>query len=141
MTKDGPSSSRIGFGFQQARKAGVPHRSERTTSQINLENLLKRRPGLSQLVATLEAEGKRANNILVIIRDVEGLDGRYSIECWRDDECENWAKTEYSDDREKLVEEIEFGVGQGIYKWACLYVFDYDTKEWSDGEWWPKAVE
>lgn len=127
MTRDGPSSTRIGFGFPQARDAGAPFRAERSNSKINLENLLKRRPELGQRVAALKAEGKRADVILNILREVEALVGRYAIVCWRDEECEDWAKTEYDDDRGKLVAEVEFGIDQGFYKWACLYVFDWKS--------------
>lgn len=141
MTKDGPSSIRIGFGFRQAREAGVPHRNERSNAKINLENLLKRRPHLSGRVEALKAEGRRADAILTILRDDEGLDGRYSITCWRGEECESWAKTEYDDDREKLVAEVEFGMKQGYYKCAYLYVFNSDTKEWDIERSWPADEE
>ena len=137
MTKDGPSSSRIGFGFQQARAAGAPFRSEKSNSKLNLENLLKRRPQLSRKVAALEAQGRRADYILYVLRDVEGLDGRYSIECWRDEDCEELVRTAYSDDREKLVDEVEFSIRHGVYKYACLYQFNDDTKDWDYEECWP----
>lgn len=139
MSRDGPSAGR--FGFQQAAAAGAPYRAPRSNSQLNLENLVKRRPELAQKVADLKALGKRANDILYILRDLEGLDGRYSIDCWRDKDFDDLARTGYSDDREQLVDEVEFSMEYGLYKWACLYKFDPDKGDWDIEKWWPNEPE
>jgi hypothetical protein len=38
---DGPTTRRMGFGYEQARAAGAPFRNERAASTVNAERLLR----------------------------------------------------------------------------------------------------
>lgn len=126
MSKDGPASGLIGFGFQQAKEAGAPHFVGRSNSALNLERLLKERPHLRAKAAALVKSGTRVDAVLGVLRDL-GLAGSYYVEFLRGENRDEWAAEEWSDDEAALRGRIDTDLGLGIYKAAKLWYRNPET--------------
>ena len=138
MSKDGPKSGRVGFGFNQAKEAGAPYKGEKTIAKINLENFVKKFPHVRKRVKEELKAGKRANTILNKLRE-EGLGERYSVEYFGDEKCtvsQEWA---YLNDLEALKTDAEQKVRTGYYKGAQVFEFDYQKSDWIVLQQWPEA--
>lgn len=129
----------MGFGFSQAREAGAPYRTPRSSSAMNLEEFLKRHPELRNRVEDMRKDGRNSNGILTYLRD-EGLDGRFCLSLYQDAEAEKWVRNEFSDDREKLEENADWGFDHGVYKYAELSEYDDKTGEWTCVRYWPEET-
>jgi hypothetical protein len=139
MSGDGPSTIRVGFGVRQALKAHVPCPSPRSSSGINLENFLKRHPELMERVSEMLRKKISADRILEEIRS-EGLDGRFSLQLWRDTAQEDLIREDYSDDKKRLKEEAEWSFAHGACKLAIIWKLNQKTGEWKDILYWPESA-
>ena len=139
VSKDGPPSGRIVFGYRQSKDAGVPYSSPKTVGETNLEHFLLRRPGLRARVSTMRQQGIRPNRILNDLRE-EGLDGQYCVSRWRDPEHTKHAGSKYSDDRRKLEDEAERDFTLGLLKFAVLWWHDNRAGKWIEIRAWPEET-
>jgi hypothetical protein len=139
MTKDGPPSGRMGFGFRQAQAAGAPYRAPRSAAEVNLEAFLKRHPELKARVEKMREAKTRPSSILEELRE-EGWDGRFALGLWRDAEQEQFLGYRYEHERATLEEHADWGSAQGIYRAAILYEMPVETDEWQQVRAWPEGL-
>lgn len=134
----------MGFGFRQAVKAGAPYSGPRSTARINLEQVLKRRPGLRAEAEKRLASGDRADIVLGGLRD-SGRDGRFAVELYRDADCGNWVRTDYADDVERLIADAQWGFDRGVYARAWLWALeppdDGGKEVWAVIRSWPEGTD
>ena len=130
MTKDGPHSGRIRFGFKEAKDAGVPYSAGRSTSAINLERLVKARPYLISQVTALSRKGLRADTILNELRE-RGQAEHYYADFFRGANGDEWFDYKWLFDRDELVARIKRDLELRICSYAELWEFSDDTCEWS----------
>lgn len=139
MTKDGPHSSRMRFGFREARDAGVPYFAGRSPSAINLGRLLEARPHLRHQASALVNEGWRTDAILNELRN-SGRAERYCVDFYRGTDGDEWLANEWSDDQGALIARIERELKLRICSYAELWEFGVETGEWSIIAKFPEAI-
>ena len=123
MSKDGPPSGGIRYGWKQHQKAGVPFVRPTPNGEANLRMFLLKHPELALIAAERLRAKEPAGRVLECFR-LEGRAGRFAVDYWRGSACEVWAHVEYSDDEQKLRTDIERDLRVGIYKGASLTRFN-----------------
>jgi len=135
--RDGPASGRIGFGYRQHQKAGIPFRAPASSGQLNLRQFVARHPELSDRVAAARAQGRRPASIIDELR-LEGHDGSFSVELWKDAEGDNFIEERFGACPEKLRELVSWGLGLRLYGSAELWQLGSDG-EWRSIQAWPEV--
>ncbi len=94
---------------------------QKSVAKTNLDSLKASNPEIMKRAEQLENEEPKPNatTILTIIEN-EGLRGEFRMEFYRDDEWKKRVRCLYSDNREELVQEFDWGFGLGIYKRGYL---------------------
>jgi len=133
MSKDGPASGRMGFGYQQAMEAGAPYQGPKSPAAANLAQLLVRYPELRRRAAAMIKKGKRVDSILWDLQQ-SGKAGQFWIDLYRGEDAEEWVRYMVSDDESELRQHIAWGLRVGAYTGADLYRFDPKTRRWGDPE-------
>ena len=137
--RDGPTSGRMGFGYRQHRKAGVPFRAPASAGQVNLRQFLARHPGLQDRVAAAQSQGRRAGSIIEDLR-LEGHDGSFSLVLWKDAERHDYIEERFDPSPGKLRDLVRWGMNLRLYGAAELWQRGGDG-EWRSIETWPKRAE
>lgn len=131
---------RLRHGYKEARAAGITRFGQPSVAKTNLEAFLRRHPRLCARVSRMVKLGCHADAILNELR-AEGLDGRFALELWRDAKQKILARTEYSDDRQRLEEQAEFGLSKGVYGTALLWKYNKKSKDWEFICQWPEEED
>jgi hypothetical protein len=127
----------MGFGYKQAKEAGVPFRAERSAPQVNLDQFVSRHPIYAERVAQMLVAGRRSDSILDELRE-EGAEGYHCLGLGRD---EPYDRLIYGEDRSKLVEDAEWNIRMRVFRCAQIWDLDVTTGEWSEAESWPDQQE
>lgn len=136
MSKDGPKSGRMGFGFQQAKESGVPHKGSKSSHQMNLDNFMKLYPHTKDDIRWAIKSGRKAQSILEELRE-KGRGERYSIEFFDDTQCNISNSYRYSNNLAELKTDAEQKVRVGMHAGAQVFEFDYEKKKWAVVGQWP----
>jgi hypothetical protein len=136
MSKDGPPSGGMRFGFRGAKESGFSFSRDKNDDERELEDFLRRRPEHEERVK-MELKGRRwAKTILADLRE-EGLDGRFCAEYFDDADGEIFAKAIYSNNPGKLTKDIERSIKLKAYKYVCLWELPAGDEEWKELRHWP----
>lgn len=140
MSKDGPPSGRMVFGYRQSKDAGVPYKAPRSSAEVNLETFVTAHPGLRARVVEMRKQGRRSDAILNELRE-EGWDGRFAVELWRDAEQERYVDCKHAEDQSKLEAHVAWGFERGVYRSAVLWELEPGATEWTQIRSWPRDEE
>jgi hypothetical protein len=135
MSKNGPTTTRIGFSPQDAIKSKVPIVPTRTNGQINLENCLKTRPDLRPLVEAKLAKGWGRARIMEWLKE-KGHLGRWRLKAWLNKAKTKPARTEYASSADELRERADDFVAKRIYRKARLAEFSTKSGTWKKRDRW-----
>lgn len=137
--RDGPASGRMGFGYRQHQKAGIPFRAPASSSELNLRQFVARHPELKDRVAAARAQGRRPASIIDELR-LEGCDGSFSVELWKDPEGEVFIEERFGPCPDTLRELVAWGMGLRLYGSAEMWRREADG-EWRSIQSWPPVPE
>jgi hypothetical protein len=140
MTKDGPPSGRMGFGYQQAMEAGAPYQGPKSSAAANLAQLLVQHPQLRRKAAAMIKNGERAGTVLLNLQN-SGKAGHFWLDLYRGADGQEWARYWVSDDEPAVKQHIDWGLEVGAYTRANLYRFNVKTRKWDGPEEYRRKIQ
>lgn len=136
MSKNGPTTVRVGFSAVDAIASKVPIVPLRTDGQLNLTQHLKGRSDLLPVVEARRSEGLSDGKIVDWLKD-HGLLGSFRLKTWVDEARVKPPGIDYAATREVLKERAEAAFAKRLCRHARLAEFSPKTGRWMLRDRWP----